>query len=114
MDRHRDMMVHASHLRQDARLVASQIGGTSMKLELLRSLEVWPFNWIWFAMLTIGQLFNDTVMNSANALAAAESARIASLQARMYWESTHRAVQNSQELLRKHVNQALRMTSNSV
>jgi hypothetical protein len=32
----------------------------------------------------------------------------------MYWESTHRAVQNSQELLRKHVNQALRMTSNSV
>jgi hypothetical protein len=59
------------------------------------------------------QLFNDTVMNSANALAAAESARVASLQARMYWESTHRAVQNSQELLFGQVRQALRDTSSS-
>jgi hypothetical protein len=52
-------------------------------------------------------------MNSANALAAAESARIASLQARMYWESTHRAVQNSQELLDGQVRQALRQISNT-
>jgi hypothetical protein len=52
-------------------------------------------------------------MNSANALAAAESARVASLQARMYWESTHRAVQNSQELLYGQVHQALRLTSSS-
>jgi hypothetical protein len=40
MDRHRDMMVRASNLRQDARLVASQMTGTLSKLELLRALEV--------------------------------------------------------------------------
>lgn len=40
MDRHKDMMVYASNLRQDARLVASQMADTATKLELLRTLEV--------------------------------------------------------------------------
>jgi hypothetical protein len=34
------MMVYASNLRQDARLVASQMADTATKLELLRTLEV--------------------------------------------------------------------------
>jgi hypothetical protein len=40
MDRHRDMMVYASNMRQDARLVASQMDDNTTKLELLRALEV--------------------------------------------------------------------------
>jgi hypothetical protein len=40
MDRHRDMMVYASNLRQDARLVVSQMDESAPKLELLRALEV--------------------------------------------------------------------------
>jgi hypothetical protein len=40
MDRHKDLMVHASNLRQDARLVASQMADSATKLELLRALEV--------------------------------------------------------------------------
>jgi hypothetical protein len=82
MDRHRDMMMSASNLRQDARLVASQMDDSTTKLELLRALEAslnrlpGPQKKV---LIRLAQLFNDTVMNSANALAAAESARAAPL-----------------------------------